>query len=316
METDGNYIHYPVFYREIMEQVSLLKDVGSKTFVDCTTGEGGHSSLILKNFPDVKLFCFERDPQILEIAKSRLSAYGNRVTFINDNFSSMRLYFENSVNDLSGILYDFGISSYHFDEAQRGFTFREDQPLDMRLDPGVKYSAADVINTFSERDITDIFYKYGEERWSKKIAADICRIRETDKILTAKALADIVLRSIPKRFHVKNIHPATRIFQALRIYVNGELSAIEESLKISWKYLAPKGRIMAISFHSLEDRLTKNIFRSLSNGCWCDEKSVICACDRIPRVRLVTKKPVLPGEDELAENNRSRSAKLRICEKI
>ncbi len=316
MENKGNYVHYPVFYREILCQVSELKDVGCRTFVDCTTGEGGHSSLLLENFSEIKLICFERDPQILEIAKSRLAEHGNRVTFINDNFSNIKLYFENSINDLSGILYDFGISSYHFDSSKRGFTFREDQPLDMRLDPKVKYTAADIINTFPEREMTDIFYKYGEERWSKKIVLDICRIRETDKILTAKALADIVLKSIPRKFHVKNIHPATRIFQALRIYVNSELSAIEESLKDSWKYLSPGGRIMAISFHSLEDRITKTIFRNLSKGCWCDENSEICMCDRIPRVKLITKRPILPGEEEMAENNRSRSAKLRICEKI
>ncbi len=177
-------------------------------------------------------------------------------------------------------------------------------------------SASDIINTYRKEEMTEIFYKYGEERWSKRIAEVICERREQKRIETTGELADIVLQSIPKRFHVKNIHPATRIFQALRIVVNNELEAIEKGLNDGYDVLQPGGRMMAISFHSLEDRIVKNRFRRLSKGCVCDLEPKHCNCNNDPMVKILTKKPVMPMEDEIAVNKRARSSKLRVCEKL
>lgn len=311
-----DYIHYPVFHQEVIDYIEPVVNKGSSTVVDCTLGEGGHTEMLLKTFPNIKMICFERDSKIMKRAEKRLEEFQDRVTIINDNFSNFDFYFKGSDPKFSAILYDFGISSFHFDADKRGFTFREDQPLDMRLDKSSEYSAYDIVNNFDEKDIADIIYKYGEDRQSRRIASFIVKAREEEPIKTSLQLSDIVLKSIPPRFRPKNIHPATRVFQALRIYINSELDSIETSLKSSYKYVAKEGRILAISFHSLEDRLSKNIFRSLSKGCFCTGDEIICNCDRIPKVKLLTKKPILPGEQELTENNRSRSAKLRVVEKI
>lgn len=315
-ENSKVYVHFSVFYREILDNIEQVQNIGDKTVVDCTLGEGGHSLMMLEKFPDIKLIAFERDPEILAIAKERLKKHSHRVSFINDNFSRVGFYLKGFENTISAFLYDYGISSFHFDVSKRGFTFREDQPLDMRLDPGCEEDASFIINNYTEKELADIFYQYGEERWSRKIASYICRSREEKKIKTTSELADIVLRAIPRRFHVKNIHPATRVFQSLRIVVNNELSAIKESLLESWNFLAKNGRLLAISFHSLEDRIVKQTYKSLSKGCFCSDDVVMCQCDRIARVKILTKKPLLPQEDEIQANRRSRSAKLRICEKI
>lgn len=316
MNEAAKYIHYSVFYREVLEWLRPVALADDATVVDCTLGEGGHSNLILKEFLNIKMICFERDPEILEKAKERLSQYGDRVSFINDNFSNFDFYFKGTDPKLSGILYDFGISSYHFDASDRGFTFREEQPLDMRLDNNSDITAEIIVNDFTEKEIADIIYTYGEERQSRRIASFIVNARNDKRIKTTTELADIVMKSIPKKFRPKNIHPATRTFQALRIYINNELDAIKLSLNYSWKYLRPGGRILAISFHSLEDRIAKTIFKQLSTGCFCKGDEPFCQCDRVPRIKILTKKPILPTPIELEENNRSRSAKLRVVEKI
>lgn len=214
------------------------------------------------------------------------------------------------------MLFDFGISSFHYEKSGRGFAYSQDERLDMRLDESAAHDAADVINTYREKELADIFYRYGEERWSRRIAAVVCREREKNPIETTGALAELVLRAIPRRFHVRNIHPATRVFQALRIEVNDELGAIGSAMRDAWKFLVPGGRLMAISFHSLEDRIVKDRFRRLARGCVCDNEIKYCTCEERPFIKILTKKPVMAAMDEVEDNSRSRSAKLRVCERI
>lgn len=310
---NSEYKHTPVLWQEIKNSVQESPFAGSGIFVDCTLGEGGHSELLLRTFPQIKIIAFERDEQILEVAKNRLEEYNERITFVNDNFAAMQDYVKEDY--VQYILYDFGISSYHY-ESDRGFAFAVDGELDMRLDPGCTTDAYTVINTYKEQELADIIYTYGEERWSRRIAARICEYRQQKKIETTTELAELVLKAIPGKFHVKNIHPATRVFQALRIYVNDELTAISQALSGSYRQLQAGGRIMAISFHSLEDRIVKDRFRRMAKGCTCKAEPQHCICTGAPVVKLITKKPVTPGEQERNDNSRARSSKLRICERI
>jgi 16S rRNA (cytosine1402-N4)-methyltransferase len=284
--------------------------------VDCTLGEGGHSELFLSTFPDIKVIAFERDPEILSIAEKRLAKFGDRIEIIHSNFSALPDFLEKRSEPVQYVLFDYGISSFHFDRSGRGFTFRDSEPLDMRLDGNKGPSAADLVNGSSAEELADIFFHYGEERWSRKIAAYIKEQRRKKPFETADELADIVMRAIPRRFHVKNIHPATRVFQALRIAVNNELEAIDRGLDSIYRYLDDGGRIMSMSFHSLEDRIVKNRFRQWARGCSCGLEGKQCQCLSRPFVSMVTKKPVIPTDEEIAENKRSRSARLRVCERI
>lgn len=312
----SDFAHSSVLYREVLGYCEGLEAVGDGVVVDCTLGEGGHTEMILERYREIKVVGFERDDAILDIARERLDKFAGRVEFVNDNFAAVEDHLLSRKGRISGFLYDFGISSYHFDRSGRGFSFQRDECLDMRLGKTSGKDAAYVINNYSENELTDIIKRYGEERWAKRIARFICRKRSEGPIERTLELAEIVLAAIPSRFHVKNIHPATRVFQALRIEVNDELSAIEESLQKAVPLLAAGGRVMAISFHSLEDRIVKNIFRRLSKGCTCDREPQYCQCDHVPYVRLLTKKPLLPGDDEVALNKRSRSAKMRVCEAL
>ena len=306
-------IHTPVLWREVLDYINNSPFKGTGTFIDATLGEGGHSELILQNFDNIRVVAFDRDEEILQKAKNRLKTFGNRFETINDNFSNMNTYIQS--NSVNFILYDFGISSYHY-ESNRGFTFSKEEKLDMRLDKSCSTTAEEVVNTLLEKDLNNIFFHLGEERWAKRVAKVICEKRKEEKIETTKQLADIVLKAIPKRFHVRNIHPATRVFQGIRIYINDELQAIEDALKDSYKMLHPGGRIFAISFHSLEDRLVKRQFKKLADGCLCGLDGKHCMCHNKPFIKILTKKPIVPGELEIAENNRARSSKLRICERV
>lgn len=305
-------IHVPVFWREVLTLVAESDAAGTGIFVDCTLGEGGHSEQILLKFPNAKVIAFERDPEILEVAKQRLDFFGDRIVFVNDNFASLPKYLKDHGLLVQYILFDYGISSYHFEMSGRGFSFRQDEPLDMRLSGSGK-SAADIVNKASVKELSEIFYKFGEERWANRIAAYIARQRDLNAFKTTGELADVVMRAIPSRFHVRNIHPATRVFQALRIAVNGELDAISAGLDSLWKHVATGGLVMAISFHSLEDRIVKNMFRQWERGCVCGLEPDKCVCANKPFVSVLTKKPILPTDEELAENSRARSAKLRVC---
>ena len=307
------YIHKPVLWREIVELVKESLD-GDGLLADCTLGEGGHSEILLKNFPNLKIVGFERDSDILETAKERLSVFGSRIAFVNSNFSSMHEYFEDKEKP-NYILYDFGISSYHLDKSDKGFSFASEDPLNMSLD-GEGLNAWHVINKYSGKELERVFREYGEEKWAVHIARIIIERRLEEPVNTAKQLASIVLAAIPKKFHVKNIHPATRIFQGVRIEVNNELRSIEEGLKAGFNILNENGVMMAISFHSLEDRIVKNFFRRMKDGCTCSLEPQRCLCMNKPFMRVLTKKPVEAGDDEVQWNNRARSAKLRAAVKL
>ena len=301
--------------KELVHFVEDSEHRGAGMLVDCTSGEGGHSELFLERFADLTITAFDRDSDIMLKAKERLGRYGNRINFINDNFAHIAQHLAQLKGRVNYVLYDFGISSYHYEESGRGFGFAKDERLDMRLDESAE-SAYHIVNAADEKTLADIIFRFGEERWSRKIASAIVRERKARPVETTGELAEIVLRAIPKRFHVKNIHPATRVFQALRIAANSELAAIEESLGQAFDLLAPGGRIMAISFHSLEDRIVKEKFRRLSRGCTCEAEPRNCRCIGKPGVKLLTKKPLRPEVVEIEANSRSRSARLRVCEKI
>ncbi len=313
---NSDYAHVSVLWREVLQFIEdgPLGAVG--TFVDCTLGEGGHSELVLKHFDSMKVLAFERDEEILEVAKKRLAPCGDRVTFVNDNFSNAAEYLKEYSEPVQYVLYDFGISSFHFDRSGRGFSFQDNEPLDMRLDHRGE-SAADIVNSWREEDLGRIFREYGEERYWRRVAKAIVEGRKEGKITGTRDLADLVKRVIPKKPGPgPNIHPATRIFQALRIEVNNELGAIDETIRETYRYLQSGGRIMAISFHSLEDRIVKNRFRRLARGCTCDDEPKHCRCNADAEIKLITKKPLPPQQDEIDANRRARSAKLRVIEKI
>jgi 16S rRNA (cytosine1402-N4)-methyltransferase len=311
-----SFAHTPVMYREILEYMSEVVHLGDHILVDCTMGEGGHSSMILDLFPEAKLVSFERDPEIYAIGQKRLAPYGERVRCVNANFSRIASHLAGYEGKVAAILYDFGISSYHFDRSGRGFSYAGDEPLDMRLDPSCRFDAAHVVNTYRFEKLAHVIGTYGEERWAGRIARRICEERDRSPITSAGRLAEIVVAAQPGgKYREERIHPATRTFQGLRIEVNGELTAIEESLAVSWSFLAKGGRIIAMSFHSLEDRIAKHTFKTLERGCAC-ESNDLCNCERVPKVKILTKKPVEPRDDEIATNRRSRSAKIRVCERI
>ena len=308
------YIHKPVLWREIVDFVKESLRDRAGLLADCTLGEGGHSEILLKVFPNLNIVGFERDSDILETAKKRLSGFGSRIAFVNSNFSSIAEYFEDK-NKPDCILYDFGISSYHLDKSNKGFSFVSEEPLNMSLD-GEGLNAWHVINKYSGKELERVFREYGEEKWGVHIARIIVERRAKESINSAKQLASIVLAAIPKKFHVKNIHPATRVFQGVRIEVNNELKSIEEGLRGGFNILNENGIMMAISFHSLEDRIVKNFFRRMKDGCICSLEPQKCMCTNKPFMKVLTKKPVEADDDELRWNNRSRSAKLRASVKL
>jgi 16S rRNA (cytosine1402-N4)-methyltransferase len=310
-----DYIHIPVMPSELVRFIQGSAHRGEGTLVDCTLGEGGHSQLFLETFQGLRIKAFDRDGEILKIARGRLEQYAGRIDFINDNFSHISEHLGSMRSSLQYFLYDFGISSFHFESSGRGFSFARDERLDMRLDDSGE-DAHRLVNTADEKTLADIIFRLGEERWARKIASAIVRERKSSPVETTGRLAEIVLRAIPKRFHVKNIHPATRVFQALRIAVNDELAAIGRSLADAFDLLAPGGLIMAISFHSLEDRIVKEKFRRLSRGCFCEEDPRNCRCEGEPSVNILTKKPLRPEVEEVQKNSRARSARLRVCEKL
>lgn len=297
-------VHYSVLYREILSFfLSVFDKDRELLFLDGTAGEGGHSLLLLEQFPNSKLVLVDRDSVMLSRAQTRLSAHSSRVIPIEANFSDLDSEFLSGfgvTNPPDGILLDLGISTFHLLHAGRGFSFRENEPLDMRLSSSGGISAEDVINTYPEKALSKIFYEYGEERWTKKIVEAILERRRHSRIGYSGDLAQLVSRVIPRKFWPPGRHPATRVFQALRIEVNQELLHIEIGVKKLLDLVAKGGLLQVISFHSLEDRIIKNLFRDYA---------------RSGEAKLLTKKPVLPTEAETKENPASRSAKLRVIHK-
>ena len=308
------FSHTSVLLYECIEALNIRNGY---TYIDCTAGGGGHSLEIAKRMgPDSRLICFDRDKNAIAAATARLSAYLDRVTFINDNFSSLeRVIKEYKIDNLGGVLADLGCSSHQFDTPERGFSYMHNAPLDMRMDTNSPLSAYEVINGYSENDLKRIIYDYGEERFAPRIASAICRKRSESPIMTTHELSDIIKSAIPAKARCEGPHPAKRTFQAIRIEVNAELDAIKPLIESAARALVPEGRIAIISFHSLEDRLVKQTYKTLAEGCTCPKDFPICICGKKPIIKEINKKPILPSEKELEINPRSRSAKLRVAQK-
>ena len=302
----------------LMECIEALNIRDGYTYIDATTGGGGHSLEIAKRLgPNSRLVCFDRDVLAIEAAKERLADYLDKITFINDNFSEIdRVIKELNITNLGGVLADLGCSSFQFDCPERGFSYSHNAKLDMRMQIDAPLSAYEVVNQYSESDLKRIIYDYGEERFAPKIASAICKARAEKPIETTFELSDLIKGAIPKAARIDGPHPAKRTFQAIRIEVNAELDTIRPMIMAAARHMAPGGRIAVISFHSLEDRLVKLSFRELSSGCTCPRDFPVCVCGKKPLITDVTKKPILPSEEELEYNPRSRSAKLRVAEKI
>lgn len=302
----------------LMECIEALNIRDGYTYIDATTGGGGHSLEIAKRLgPNSRLICFDRDVLAIEAAKERLADYLDKITFINDNFSEIdRVIKELNITNLGGVLADLGCSSFQFDCPERGFSYSHNAKLDMRMQIDAPLSAYEVVNQYSESDLKRIIYDYGEERFAPKIASAICKARAEKPIETTFELSDLIKGAIPKAARIDGPHPAKRTFQAIRIEVNAELDTIRPMIMAAARRMAPGGRIAVISFHSLEDRLVKLSFRELSSGCTCPRDFPVCVCGKKPLITDVTKKPILPSEEELEYNPRSRSAKLRVAEKI
>ncbi len=307
--------HKSVLLDECIEALNIRPGY---TYVDCTTGGGGHSLEIVKRIgSNAKLICFDRDITALSVAKERLAEYSSQVIFINENFSELgRVLDELGIDNLGGVLADLGCSSYQFDTPERGFAYNHDAPLDMRMDTSSPLTAREVVNTYSEFDLKKIIYEYGEERFAPQIARKIASQREISPIETTYQLSEIIKSAIPKASRENGPHPAKRTFQAIRIEVNGELDAISPLIEAAEARMSATGRIAIISFHSLEDRIVKQAYASLSSGCECPRSFPVCVCGKKPKIKTTTKKPILPSAEELEENPRSRSAKLRVAEKI
>ncbi|MBI5810415.1 MAG: 16S rRNA (cytosine(1402)-N(4))-methyltransferase RsmH [Deltaproteobacteria bacterium] len=309
------FIHRTVMAREAVE---FLRCRPGATFVDGTLGGGGHALEILKaSSPDGRLIGLDRDEDAIEAAGKTLSAYKGRTTLVRENFKNIREVLNTlGITSVDGIILDLGVSSYQFEEAERGFSFRASAMLDMRMDRRQKKTAHELVNSLDEAELTRIFFLYGEERFSSRIARAIVRKRQSRPVETTGELKEIILSAVPKKFHGGAVHPATRVFQALRIAVNDELEDLKEGLRKGFESLSKGGRLSVISFHSLEDRIVQETFRGFSTGCVCPPRLPVCVCGLSPAAKLVTKKAVTPEEREIEENPRSRSAKLRVIEKI
>lgn len=286
--------------------------------MDGTIGGAGHARDILDaSSPDGLLIGLDRDREAIEAASVKLAGYESRVRLIHANFARLpEILRSEGVGEIDGMLLDLGVSSHQLDKGERGFSFQQDAPLDMRMDASAGTSAADLLNSLSESDLASIIWRFGEERWSRRIAAAIVAARKISPILTTRQLADLVAGAIPRARWEARIHPATRTFQAVRIAVNEELAALEKGLPAAVAALRSGGRLVVISFHSLEDRIVKTVFNDLSRGCVCPKSIPLCVCGRTPVVRKITGKPLSAGPAEVAANPRSRSARLRAVEKI
>lgn len=309
------FSHVSVLLRECIEALQIKPN---GIYVDCTTGGGGHSLEIAKRLTDGgRLIAIDRDEDALRAAGKRLADFADRVTFVHSNYAMLQSVLADlGVPGVDGVLADLGVSSYQLDTAERGFSYMQDAPLDMRMDREQPLRAYDVVNTYSEEELRRILYDFGEEKFARNIAANIVKKRSERPIETTLELAELVKASMPKTAREGGHHPAKRTFQAIRIEVNSELSSIPPALDAAVHALNPGGRIAVITFHSLEDRLVKQKFAALSSGCTCPREFPMCVCGKKPVVRVITKKPVTAGEDELEVNPRSRSAKLRVAEKI
>jgi len=313
---EAENLHKSVLLHETIE---LLDPQTGEIFVDCTLGLGGHTEAILQTAENIQVIGIDQDTEAIRLAKERLDGFGERIKIFHANFAEITEVLEKAgVQKVNGVLADLGVSSLQFDDGTRGFSFRFDAPLDMRMDTVSGYeTAAELLERLSEEEIADLIYKYGEERMSRRIARRIVWKREIgEAVKTTKELADTVEKAIGRGKSKDKIHPATRTFQALRIAVNREIEILEEFIGDAVEVLKSEGKLAIITFHSLEDRIVKQTFQKLAGKCSCPPRLPQCVCGAEKKIEILTRKPVVPDEPEIAENPRARSAKLRICQKI
>lgn len=312
------YRHIPVLLSECMEALKL-KD--GSVYLDCTLGGAGHSLEAARLIaPGGMLLGIDQDDLALETAAGRLADTGLAIDpiLLKGNFGDMdQLLLQAQIPGVDAVLFDLGVSSPQFDIASRGFSYREDAPLDMRMDPGNHtQTAAEIVNTYTEADLTRVFRRYGEEKWSARIAKFIVETRKTQPIETTFQLVDVIKRAIPAGARREGGHPAKRSFQALRIEVNHEMEVLERGLEAAIRWLNPGGRVAVIAYHSLEDRIVKDLFRTLANPCTCPPDLPVCMCGKQPVVKVITRKPIKPSQQEIEKNPRAHSAVLRVAQKI
>lgn len=309
------FAHVSVLLKETIEQLNIRPD---GIYVDGTLGGGGHAFEVCKRLSDKGRFIgIDQDADAILAAGERLKEFGDRVTIVRSNYCNMRMELQKlGIDRVDGILLDLGVSSYQLDTAERGFTYREDAPLDMRMDQRQNKTARDIVNGYSEAELYRVIRDYGEDKFAKNIAKHIVSAREKKPIDTTGELSEIIKGAIPAKVRMNGGHPAKKTFQAIRIELNGELEVLKNSLDDMIDLLNPGGRICVITFHSLEDRIVKTIFKTNENPCTCPSNFPVCVCGNKPKGRLAVKKPIVPGEEELEENKRSKSSKLRVFERI
>ena len=309
------FSHTPIMVSDVLE---LMKPERGGIFVDGTLGGGGHAQAVLERLGDRgMLYGIDRDDDALRAASARLSRFGDRFVPIKGNFFDMKqLLLSRGITKVDGILLDLGVSSYQLDAAERGFSYRHEAPLDMRMDQSAPLSAKIVVNEWPEEELRRIFWEYGEEKFSGRIAQRIAERRKTKPIETTTELAELIKGAIPARFKNEPQHPARRCFQAIRIAVNGELDGLNDAVRSAHDLLNPGGRLAIITFHSLEDRIVKNAFRSFENPCTCPKSAPVCICGKKPTAKVLTRHPIVASEQEQKENSRSTSAKLRAIVRI
>ena len=314
VQEDLSYGHRPVLLNECLEGLNIRPH---GVYVDGTLGRAGHSLEIARRLTDGRLIGIDRDETAIAAAQERLRDYQDRVTLVHSNFDRIgEILEELHISGVDGMLFDLGVSSPQLDDAQRGFSYMHDAPLDMRMDRSAALSARQVVNSWSYEELRRILYEYGEERYAPAIAKSICRARETTPIETTLQLVEVIKSAMPPQALREKQHPAKRSFQAIRIAVNGELDALPPMLNAACEHLKTGGRLAVISFHSLEDRIIKKTMQELATGCTCPPNFPVCVCGKKPKMKLISRTPIVAGEAELTENPRARSAKLRLAEKL
>ena len=304
-----NFEHKPVLLEETIEGLNILED---GIYVDGTIGGAGHSVEIVKRLKTGKLIGIDQDVNAINKSREVLGENLDKVILVQDNYSNIeKILTDLDIEKVDGILLDIGVSSYQLDEGSRGFSYHQDAPLDMRMNLDEKFSAWDVVNKYSKEDLERVIWDYGEERWAKRIAEFIVIERKNHSIDTTLQLVDIIKKAIPKKFRMDS-HPAKKTFQAIRIEVNNELNVLKDTIPKMVRLLNKNGRICIITFHSLEDRIVKNSFNELAKDCICPKEFPICICDKEKEIEIITRKPIIPTKEEIKENPRSRSSKLRI----
>lgn len=306
--------HVPVMLNEVLEGLNIKED---GIYVDGTLGGAGHSTEIVKRLSTGKLIGIDQDENAIKKSKEVLADYSDRTIIVKENFKNIKNVLNTlGINKVDGILLDLGVSSHQLDEEERGFSYNKDAPLDMRMDRGNAFSAWDVVNKYSEKELEKIIWDFGEEKWAKRIAKFIVEERRESPIDTTFELVSVIKKAIPKKVRSQGGHPARKTFQAIRIEVNQELDILKNSILNANEVLNESGRLCIITFHSLEDRIVKDTFKYLNKDCICPPEFPVCTCNKKRELKILTRKPIIPSEEEIETNPRSRSAKLRIGEKV